>query len=65
LRESGRESEKTNGCKNSRAEERIAAESVEQRVFGAGDVGVDPLDIRQLLNDEFADRTLFTFSNPF
>ena len=36
---------KTNGCQNARAEERIAAESVEQRVFGPGDIGVDPLDV--------------------
>ena len=56
---------KTNGCQNARAEERIAAESVEKRVFGAGDVGVDPLDVGQLLNRIFTDRTFFTFANPF
>ncbi len=55
----------TNRRKDARTEEGVAAESVEKRIFGAGDVGVDPLDIGQLLNSEFADRALFALSNPF
>ena len=33
----------TNRRKDARTEEGVAAESVEERVFRAGDVGVDPL----------------------
>ena len=55
----------TNRRKDARTEEGVAAESVEKRVFRAGDVGVDPLDVRQLLNSEFTDRALLALSNPF
>jgi hypothetical protein len=34
-----------NRREDARAEEGVAAESVEKRIFGTGDVGVDPLDI--------------------
>jgi hypothetical protein len=47
------------------SEEGVAAEGVEQGVVWARDVRVDPLDIGELLNSEFADRSFVAFANPF
>jgi hypothetical protein len=54
----------TNGREDARAKEGISAESVEECVFGAGNVRVYPLDVRQLFYGEFADRSFFALSNP-
>ncbi len=35
----------TNGGQDSRSKKRVTAESIKKRVFGAGDVGVNPLEI--------------------
>ncbi len=48
LSESGRVSDgirQTNGGQDSRSKKRVTAEGVKKRVFGAGDVGVNPLEI--------------------
>jgi hypothetical protein len=55
---------KANGRKDAGAAKGVVAESVEGSVFRAGNVGVDPLDIRQLFDCEFADRSFFALSNP-
>ena len=53
------------GSEDAGAEERVAGESVEQRVVGALYVGVYPLEVGELLNSKRADGTLLTLSNPF
>jgi hypothetical protein len=53
------------GCEDAGAEEWVARESVEKRVVGALDVGVDPLEVCELLDSERAYGTLFTLSDPF
>jgi hypothetical protein len=56
---------KTGGSENAGAKKRVTGESVEQGVVGAFDVGVDPVDVRELFDGESANRALFTMSYPF
>ena len=53
------------GSENARAEERVATETVVERVFGAWDVRVDPGHVGQLLESKSTDGTLVTFPHPF
>ena len=55
----------TDWSEDTRAEERVATKSVEERVVGSRYVGVYPLNVGQLFNCELADWSLFAFANPF
>jgi hypothetical protein len=53
------------GSENAGAEKRVAGESVEKGVIGAFNVGMDPVDVRELFDGKSANRTLLTMSYPF
>jgi hypothetical protein len=57
----------TNRREDAGAEKRIAVEGVEERIFGTGNIGMNPLldFIRQLLYCEFANGSLFAFASTF
>jgi hypothetical protein len=54
----------THGSKDTGSKQGIAAEGVEERVVGARDIGVNPLNVRELLDCKLADRTFVAFANP-
>ncbi len=54
----------TDGSENARAKERVAAETIVASVLGPGDVGVDPGEVRELLECEGGDGTFVAFANP-
>ncbi len=47
------------------AEEGVATEGVEKRVFGAGKVRMDPRQVEQLLDSKFTNWSFLTFPDPF
>jgi hypothetical protein len=51
--------------KDTRSEERIAAEAVVENVLRAGDVGMDPGDVRQLFQGKGGDGTFVALADPF
>ncbi len=54
----------TDGSENARAEERVTAETIVESVLGPGDVGVDPGEIRKLLEGEGGDGAFVALANP-
>ena len=55
---------KTDGSKNTGSKQGVAAKGVEESVFRAGNIGVNPGYVRQLFDCELTDGTLFAFANP-
>ncbi len=54
----------TDKSEDTGAQKRVAAKGVEKRVVEAGDVGVDPGNIGELLDCKLANRTFLAFSYP-